>query len=394
MTPSEMARHWRVGEHIASEIVAALKASNLVATESAQTGFEGSGRVRLTTAGEERVPAARQRTFYAGPLPVALSDFEQHVATRLDSGARTRTVEMALAELAIDAGVAAEIAQAVTAQSTVAISGLAGDEQLDIIAALTTSPSSEISLPYAIYAAGAVIRMFDRRYHRTNEDADDNGEQALDILRTRASIDPWLAVQQPTVILSGGVQPSDALPAYDEEARFYLAPAPLAAAGGILAVLDADANPNALADLARLWLVPGRYQIGVLLLRSGERIEVPWRATTVLLGATPRTLPAALRPALVYSIKVGELNDTSLHAFLARRFTSAGLDTAVEPLGAALKQAGVTRRDAAARAARYVLDRAAYERDEFSGNASLLQSAIEFARAEGPGGEVELRRAS
>jgi hypothetical protein len=65
-----------VHDNIAMEVVASLKAAGLVEPESAQTTFDRAHRVRLSAAGQQRIAAARERTWYSGALPVSLAEFE------------------------------------------------------------------------------------------------------------------------------------------------------------------------------------------------------------------------------------------------------------------------------------------------------------------------------
>jgi hypothetical protein len=184
------------------------------------------------------------------------------------------------------------------------------------------------------------------------------------------------------VTLAGGVLPTDVVPAYDEEAKFYVAPPACAAWGGVLCVMDSGSNPAALAELARMWLLPGRQGTGILRLRSGERIEVPWRSATVLLSATPDVLPTAVRDAVSYCVDISELAGASLASFLARR--SRGLEALPErlsgSLAAMLEEGGLATRVAAARAAQFLRDRAVFEGTSFSLSMGVLQQAVDFAR--------------
>jgi hypothetical protein len=301
-----------------------------------------------------------------------------------------------LSSFFIDEPVADHIGQAVAGGAAIALNGLAVDEQPRFADEIGASIMGDTQLPYAMYAAGAVIRVFDPRRHRRISSADKKtaGSDA-DVLRSHDDIpSQWSKIARPLIRLSGGVHPSDVVPAYDEDARFYLAPLPLAAYGGVLAVCDAASDAAALADLARLWLVPGRQGAGILLLRSGERIEVPWHAATILFGATPASLPHALHGALVYDVDVAAIEGASLVAFLSARLDMDRFDeNVVAQLAERLTAEGNATRTAAADAARYLLDRAAYEGAAFAANDAVLESAIAFATSVGASAQ-RLRRAA
>ncbi|MBF6598991.1 MAG: hypothetical protein IVW36_00595 [Dehalococcoidia bacterium] len=360
MSPVDLATHWRVPQELAIEIVESSKAAGLVGADAGQQNFERHARVHLTAAGQEQLAQARQRTWYSGALPVALRDFAERARETTRATLARDDVRAALGALAIDEASADALGQAASSADTVAITGAADDEQREIARALGRAMAGEVRLPYAIYAGGAVVRIFDPRHHEAAR-AGSGEEAALDILRERQEdASPWMAVRRPLVALAGGILESDVRPAFDDDARFYLAPPPLTAFGGIFAVFDADAHTAALGELARLWLVPGRHGAGLLLLRSGERIEVPWHAATVLFGAEVRSLGAAVdRPA--YHVDVSALDAASLRVLIARRLVGVepGAD-GIDALAGALESGGLATRRGVARAARYLSDRAAY----------------------------------
>jgi hypothetical protein len=197
------------------------------------------------------------------------------------------------------------------------------------------------------------------------------------------------------VELAGGIQTGDVFPAYDDEARFYVAPLPFAACHGLLAVMDSDANPPALAELARLWLIPGRYRVGVLVLRSGERIEVPWRAATLLFGPARQVLPPALRPAVSYGVDIAELRGELLATFLAVRLTDAAFPAhAIGRVVGLMERRELTTRAAGANVAQYLRDRAGYEGAAFSLSESTLERALDVAALAGERSGDQLRAAS
>jgi DNA-binding MarR family transcriptional regulator len=379
MTLADIARRWHVDHAIAVEVVESLKSAGLVELDAVQTTFERNARIRLTASGTVRVAAARSRTWYAGVLPVSLTEFEQRIDLATEVGTAARPDDT-LTQLGIAPHLAAEIGQAVQAGATLALQGAAFDEQTQIARMLGHALGGAVSLPFALYAAGSIIRVLHQGFHSIGETRPEDAP-ARDILRSHDSYSRWATVARPVVELAGGVQTPDVFPAYDDEARFYVAPMPLAACHGLLAVMDSDANPAGLRELARLWLIPGRYHVGVLVLRSGERIEVPWRAATLLFGPAAPVLPPALKAAVSYGVDIAQLQGETLAAFLTIRLE----DTAVFPVHAIativglMERRGLTTRTAGASVARYLRDRAAYQGASFSLDESILERALDVA---------------
>ena len=358
--------------------------------DAGQENYERRARVHLTSAGQEQLARARQRTWYAGALPVSTRDFSDRAGQNVRAAASPDAVRTSLAALSIDRNEADELGQAVSGGDVVLITGVPADEQTAVAQALGESLTGNVSLPYAIYAGGTVIRVFDPRHHQLPH-GQNAADDALDILRTpQEDESPWMDVRRPVVTLSGGLLTADVYPAFDEDARFYLAPPPLTAFGGLLAVFDADTHTAELGELARLWLVPGRHGEAVLLLRSGERIDVPWRASTLLFASEGSGVAAATGMP-TYQINLAPLTDTSLRHMLARRLGALDPTTTLaDQLSTALEADGLTTRRAAAIAARFLDDRAAYQ-----GTAEAIAAAIPDAVAfvgRADGAATEARR--
>ena len=390
LSPLELANHWRVHPDIAAAALDQLKSSGLVEAEASQAGFEGLGRVKLSTAGQARVAAARARTWYAGPVPVSLAEFDRRLRQPGQPFTTDESVKAALAPFFLEDSRVAEVGQALASAATLALPGIAYDEQVEVAEALGGALVGTFDIPFAVFAAGAVIRLHDGRRHHATKPRETETSNTPQILRSKSSDSGtrWTTIARPLVTLSGGVLESDVVPAFDEDARFYVAPAPMVAGGGLLAVFDGDSDRGALEQLSRLWLVPGRHGTGIMLLRSGERIEVPWRAATVLFGSNAGTLRSALGEGLVYTIDVAPLTGATLRAFLSRRLLSPETfhDAAIEALADGLERGGIATRGAAARATRHLLDRANYEGPAFTLTQGALHQAMQFASRGGSDG--------
>ncbi len=392
-SPLDLANHWRVHPDIAIEIVESLKSAGLVAADAGQTTFERHTRVHLTEEGQAQIAPARERTWYSGALPVAVADLAARLNARAPTAAPRDVVRATLAPFFLDERCADEIGQALCAHSAVAIVGAAADEQPGLASALGSSLQGEVSLPYAVFAAGAVIRWYDPRHHRLPR-RDMRADDGADVLRAREeSISQWMSVRPPVVTLAGGVLASDVTPAYDEDARFYLAPMPLVACGGLLAIFEADQEPAHLADLARLWLVPGRHGVGITLLRSGERIELPWYASTLLFASSVDRLREGSGDVLSGVIDISTLCGEHLRALLIARLE--GLPSmpseTIDQLATLLEAAGGSTRAAAAAAAAYVAGRASYEGDAFTPSQRTIEQAAAVASPSAPRHKAKVR---
>jgi hypothetical protein len=384
LTLAEMAKHWRIPNEVALQVIEPQKVAGLIETETNRSNLETLQKWRLSAPGQARVETARARTWYAGPLPVSLADYERHIRDAGPSANGGGRLVEALRPLFLDDAISAEIAQAMAAGASLALGGIAPDEQHAFAAAIHNGldAGATVQVPVAIFAAGAVIRVFDPRVHRVASARARTplGMEDSDLLRTRENESQWADVTPPVVAISGGVLPTDVVPPFDEDARFYLAPAPLTAAGGLLAICDAAASePHALDTLARNWIVPAQRGTGVVLLRTGERIEVPWSAALVLF-AHAGELPGRAAAAVQYTLDASVLQGAALRHFLAARMRAVRAD-AVETIAALIERTDMATRASAAAVTRYLIDCQAYLGSEFALTEQTLSAALHYAAA-------------
>ncbi len=381
MTLVELAKHWRIPSEVAAQALEPPKAAGLIETETNRSSLETLQKWRLSTAGQARVETARARTWYAGPLPVSLADYERRAGLATTAASIRGPLRQALAPFFLSEPHADEIAQAIASGASVALGGIAPDEQYKLASSLHGALPGQVTVPQAIFAAGAVMRVFDARVHRTSEPREPApGSEESDLLRSRESVTQWTTVPRPLVAISGGVALTDVVPAFDEDARFYLAPAPFVAAGGLLALCDAASSDAAALDsLARNWIVPARRGGAVLLLRTGERIEIPWQAA-LLIFADIDDLPARTAGAVQYAIDASPIRNAALRGFLAARLTDDAFDDeGIETIAELIERTDMATRTAAASVAQYLRDSLAYRGAEFALSEQTLSAALRYA---------------
>jgi hypothetical protein len=381
MTLVELAKHWRVPGEVAAQAIEPPKAAGLIETETNRSNLETLQKWRLSAAGQARVETARARTWYAGPLPVSLAEYERRAGVQEASVEVRGPLHGALAPFFLSEAHADQIAQAIASGASLALGGIAADEQRAIASALHGALEGEIMVPQAIFAAGAVMRVFDPRVHRAASSGTETTGDESEILRTREAATQWASVARPLVAISGGLLPTDVVPPFDEDARFYLAPAPLVAAGGLLALCDAaSSDPAALDSLARNWIVPARRGCAVLLLRTGERIEIPWRAALLVFAGIDE-LPAQTAVAVQYAVEASSIRGAALRGFLAARLGAGGAfaGEAVETIAELIERTDMATRTAAAAVAQYLRDCLAYRGPEFVLSEQTLSAALQNA---------------
>ena len=128
-------------------------------------------------------------------------------------------------------------------------------------------------VPYAIYAYGQVIRVFDQSIHQSLETDSDSNSVKDDMKRDRR----WVTVKRPAIVL-GAEMDREALDlGYDPTARFYQAPPHIKAINGALIIDDFGRQQIPTRDLLTRWLIPMERGWDSLTLATGEKLVVPFK---------------------------------------------------------------------------------------------------------------------
>lgn len=265
-------------------------------------GVPSSYRYRLTDKGERRVEEALARCRYAGPAPVTLEQYCE--IARAENWQRwrpsPRSVENALGSLVLDSEVRDLLRRALGSGRPAMIFGPSGTGKSHLLSALSRHLEGAVWVPYAIYAHGQIIRMFDARVHVPVQDSDDlspeNGadEQPSALGRMDRTDRRWVRVRRPVIMVGGELSSESLELGYDPVVRFYQAPVHLKAQGGILVVDDFGRQRVDPKTLLNRWVMALESQEDSLLLKTGESIRVPFCVT--LLFST-NLAPASLADA-------------------------------------------------------------------------------------------------
>jgi SpoVK/Ycf46/Vps4 family AAA+-type ATPase len=128
-------------------------------------------------------------------------------------------------------------------------------------------------VPYAIYAYGQVIRVFDQSIHEMAEDLD-----GLNMNKDDSKVDRrWVLIKRPAVVLGAEVGREVLDLAYDPQARFYQAPPHIKVQGGLLVVDDFGRQKVDAREQLTRWLIPLDRGWDTLTLITGEKLTVPFR---------------------------------------------------------------------------------------------------------------------
>jgi energy-coupling factor transporter ATP-binding protein EcfA2 len=325
---------------IVQQLLTLLADDHLCEVASSSNMMVGNYRYRLTAAGINRVRDALERSRYAGPAPVTVDQYIKVMERQRGHRPQPsrQSIEKALSELVLAPDVADALARTLHSGRCALLYGPSGNGKTSVLEALARYLEGEMLVPFAIYAYGHIIRVFDSAVHIPVKK---NGKAGLsDVDTGEAEEKPkrderWTVVRRPAMVVGGELGEESLELAYDPVSRFYQAPAHLKAQGGMLAVDDFGRQRIRPEDLLSRWLTPLERGCYSLTFHTGEKISVPFDVH--LLFATNLKVELLLdQPFLrriLYKVEIPNPGPNEFRTILQRACQDRSMTATEETLG-------------------------------------------------------------
>ena len=301
---SQLMRRLGLGQNMVQQILAALQEERLCEVMSQSDLFTGNYRYRLSERGTARAAEALERTRYAGPVPVTAEQYAEVLRAqqaRREAVAPSRIKSM-LSESVLAPEVADAVARALYSGKTTMLYGPSGNGKTSILERYAHSLEGGVIVPYAIYAYGQVIRVFDPSIHEALEEIDDSNT-----VKDEAKLDRrWVLVRRPAVLLGSEVGPETLDLAYDPQSRFYQAPPHVKAQGGVLIADDLGRQRTSPREMMTRWLISVERGWDSLGLITGEKLTIPFDVQLLFATNQPMEHLAdeALLRRILYKVEI------------------------------------------------------------------------------------------
>ena len=321
-------------------------------------------RYASTSRGREYAKRLLEISGYVGPAPVSLEAYTamldwqtaQRGAAHFDDVRRTIGQTLVLPEPTVEVA-----ALAASSGRSLFVFGPPGNGKTSLGRAIASTIRGEIWIPYCIDVDGSVIRIYDRHIHQAVEpDAQHGGTNVGSAFAQSSQVDRrWVRIRAPFVVAGGEMTMAELDLAYSPGHRLYEAPPHLKANGGTFMIDDFGRQRIEPSELLNRWIIPLESRVDYLTLRTGQKIQIPFRLMLVVATNLPVSEvsdPAFLR-RMGYRLHVDQPSAES-YAHVFRRYAkSVGLEVSDALIAAVLKRYGDEGRDLRASEPRDLIER-------------------------------------
>jgi predicted ATPase with chaperone activity len=250
-----------------------------------------SYKFNLTELGRKRATEAFKMCAYVGPAPVPLEDYVEQTyrqaVTAIDVS--PEALRAAFSHLVVSEELFNAVGPAVVSGKSVFIYGPPGNGKTSIaqsIGNFMNTCGGEIYIPYAFYAEGNIITVYDQAIHERSEadveDRMEDNEATIRRLLNTGTVDQrWLRIRRPVIVTGGELNLSSLDLKYSAESNFYQAPLHVKANGGVFLVDDFGRQLCSPKELLNRWIVPLENRVDYLSLASGQKFQVPFEQLTM-----------------------------------------------------------------------------------------------------------------
>ena len=282
MQGSEIASALRVRfRDVVEPLLSDLKRDNLVEVRGGNHLNPASYRYDLTEKGVQRARKAWERSRYVGPCPVPLEQYIGIIKTQATQRPRVGEAEVvgAVEHLVLSPETVECIGPAVNSFKSLLIYGPPGNGKTSVAKSISSHLlGGEVMVPYALFADGQVIKVYDVETHRAlaEPEAVHPGHPNPD--------GRWVRCHPPVISAGGELTLPELDLAYNDVARFYEAPLQLKANGGMFLIDDFGRQQMPPEALLNRWIVPLEERMDFLTFHTGKKIAIPFE--TLIIFAT------------------------------------------------------------------------------------------------------------
>ncbi len=285
---------------IASALLEQLRSDHLLEVMGPTGPF--NYRFAITDRGRQRATWLLENSQYVGPAPVSLSEYTRMLEYQFGNLPPVTADDVAevLSNLVLPEQAREVVGLAVSAGRSLFVHGPPGGGKTSIGRQVHAALHGYLWLPYCIAVDRHIIRLFDARFHR-------RAPLGVSSQEATGMDQRWVRITRPFVVVGGELSLSDLDLTWDPGLGYHEAPPHIKANGGTFLLDDFGAQPVEPHRLLNRWIIPLEYRVDHLTLRTGQKLEVPFRQLLVI--STNHDPEVVMTPALLrrmgYRVYVG-----------------------------------------------------------------------------------------
>ena len=275
---------------IVTEIMDQMSEDQLVETLGPDGPF--NFRYAASVRGRERATRLLEISSYVGPAPVLLEEYVTSLEwqfARLPEVSPQRVTD-SLSKLVLPEQAVEVIGLALSSGRSLFVHGPPGSGKTSVGRMIHAALEGCLWIPHCIGIEGHIIRLFDPRFHK---------RVPVAVSRELASkVDQrWVCIERPFIVVGGELTLEDLDLSYDSGLGYHEAPLHMKANGGTFLLDDCGCQLVEPHQLLNRWIIPLEYKVDHLTLRSGQKLEVPFRQMLVI--STNLDPDVVMTPALL-----------------------------------------------------------------------------------------------
>lgn len=274
MTEHQISWYLKVPKHIVSQFTKDLSKRKLVGPPPSNPNAFICG-----SEGKDRAEDAAKTTRYLGPVPVSVDDYvrmmRQQVGRPLQFS--QKDIESAYSKIVMyDQDFRERIGPAVRSQRSILLYGAPGNGKTIMGKCLTSLMKSDLMIPYAIFAHGQVIKVFDPAFHKpvVPDEYKEYDIERTDEVRYDSR---WSIINVPYVEVATEFTLQGFELSYNEYAKYYEMATHVKANGGVFFIDDFGRQKGKAEEYLNRLITPLQSREDILQLSStGGQIRVPF----------------------------------------------------------------------------------------------------------------------
>jgi len=321
-TGRETSQQIKLPFRITAQVLRRLKESQLVVYKN--TASVNDYVYEITAAGFERARRFMEQSTYFGGTPVPLSQYVAGIGAQSirNRCPRLDQLQAAFADLLLDPTMLGQLGQAIASGRGLLLYGPSGNGKTSIARRITRALDEGFWIPYAVSAAGEIVRLFDPNLHEPLPPGGNHGQLGDELIDRR-----WVRIRRPTVTVGGELTMDSLEITVNAATGINEAPLQWKSNGGTLVIDDFGRQRISPAELFNRWIVPLERHRDYLSLPSGRKIEVPFDQLIVFsTNLTPRELvDEAFLRRIPYKIEVRDPTESEFRRLFEQTATRLGI---------------------------------------------------------------------